>query len=168
MKKFLKTFLILFIITIAFIPVIAKDTYVLKTGVSIDEVPDAIFGSWSVQAVIVDSSNYRKFKPKSTDLWNISRQGNVLNLSNPFTGASANVSINAAQGNVVSFTRKNHFDNNQVLIDVVTVRLNENTFSGINDIRLEQYSAVNNKLIKSDSARYEIKGQKLSGDSVLK
>ncbi len=168
MKRILKLFLIIIIISIALIPVIARESYVLKAGVSIEEVPKAIFGSWSVRAEIVDSSNYKVFKPKSTDLWNISRRGDVLNLSNPFTGASADVSINAAQGNVVSFTRKVDFDNHQVLIDVVTVRLNENTFSGINEIRLEQYSPVNNKIIKSDKARYEIKGDKISGESVLK
>lgn len=168
MKKILQIFLIFIVIAITLIPVIANNSYTLKAGVSIEEVPKAIFGSWSVQAQIVDSSNYKRFKPKSSDLWNISRQGNVLNLSNPFTGASADVSINAAQGNVVSFTRKNHFDNHQVLIDVVTIRLNENTFSGINDIRLEQYSPVNNKLVKSDTARYEIKGDKISGENVLR
>lgn len=168
MKKILRIFLIFIIIAITLIPVVANNTYSLKAGVSIDEVPDAIFGSWSVQAQIVDSSNYKRFKPKSSDLWNISRQGNVLNLSNPFTGASADVSINAAQGNVVSFTRKIHFDNHQVLIDVVTIRLNENTFSGINEIKLEQYSPVDNRLVKSDTARYEIKGDKISGENVLK
>ena len=132
MKNLYRLFLIFLIITVAFIPVIAKDSFTLQAGVSIEEIPDAIFGSWSVQAQIVDSSNYGTFKPKSTDLWNISRNGSVLNLSNPFTGASADVSINAAQGNVVSFTRVVDFENKK-LTDVVTIRLNENTFSGIND-----------------------------------
>ena len=153
--------------TMLLIPAFAEGTYTLQAGVSIDEVPKAIFGSWSVRAEIVNSSNYGLFKPKSTDLWNLSRVGNVINLSNPFTGASADVSINAAQGNVVSFTRKVDFDN-KVLTDVVTIRLNNNTFSGINDIKLEQVSSVDGHVMKSDTARYEIRGEKISGETVLK
>lgn len=166
MKKFLKIFFIILVALSALIPVIAQDNFVLKTGVSIEEIPKAIFGSWSVKAAIVESSNYKLFKPKSNDLWNISRNGNVLNLSNPFTGASADVSINAAEGNVVSFTRVADFDNKK-LTDVVIIRLNENTFSGINNIKLEQYSLVDGHLLNSDTARYEIKGEKLSGGNVL-
>ena len=165
MKKYL---LFLFLsMVIVLLPVMAEGTYTLQAGVSIDEVPKAIFGSWSVKAEIVNSSNYGLFKPKSTDLWNLSRVGNVINLSNPFTGASADVSINAAQGNVVSFTRKVDFDN-KVLTDVVTIRLNNNTFSGINDIKLEQVSSVDGHVMKSDTARYEIRGEKISGETVLK
>ncbi len=167
MKKYLQLLFLGLIMPIVLIPAIAEGTYTLQAGVSIDEVPKAIFGSWSVRAEIVNSSNYGLFKPKSTDLWNLSRVGNVLNLSNPFTGASADVSINAAQGNVVSFTRKVDFDN-KVLTDAVTIRLNNNTFSGINDIKLEQVSNVDGHIIKSDTARYEIRGEKISGDNVLK
>lgn len=167
MKKYLQILFIGLIMAITLIPVIAESTYTLQAGVSIDEVPKAIFGSWSVKAEIVDASNYALFKPKSTDLWNLSRTGNVLNLSNPFTGASADVSINAAQGNVVSFTRKVDFDN-KVLTDVVTIRLNENTFSGINDIKLEQVSNVDGHVMKSDTAKYEIRGEKISGENVLR
>lgn len=166
MKKIL---LILSIILLSFVgitTVVADETFVLKAGVSIDEVPKGIFGSWGVKAYIVDSSNYKLFRPKSTDLWNISRNGDVLNLSNPFTGANADVSINAAQGNVVSFTREVEYDNKK-LIDTVTVRLENNTFSGINELKLDQYSAVDKTLMRSDTARYEIKGEKISGESVF-
>lgn len=167
MKNLLKFILLPLILTIALIPVIAQDTFTLKAGVSIEEVPEAIFGSWSVQAKIIESDNYKMFKPKSTDLWNISRLGNVLNLSNPFTGASADVSLNAAQGNVVSFTRIVDYDNKK-LTDVVTVRLGKNSFSGINDIKLEEFSLIDNHLMNSNTAKYEIKGEKLSGGDVLK
>lgn len=152
--------------TVAFIPVIAQDSFVLKAGVSIEEVPKSIFGSWSVKAEIVDSSDYKLFKPKSIDLWNISKNGNVLNLNNPFTGASADVSLNAAQGNVVSFTRIVEYDNKK-LTDVVTIRLEQNSFSGINDIKLEQISSIDGQVMKSNTARYELKGEKISGDNVL-
>ena len=165
MKTTFRLFLIIFAILIL-VPVWAQDTMVLKAGVSIEEVPKMIFGSWNVKAGIVESSNYKLFKPKSVDLWNISRRGNVLNLSNPFTGASADVSLNAAQGNVVSFTRVVDYDNKK-LTDVVTIRLEKNTFSGINDIKLEQISSIDGEVMKSDTARYELKGEKISGGDVL-
>lgn len=167
MNTFFKTLLIILITTIISLPVIADESYVLQAGVSVEEVPEAIFGSWSVQAKIVNSNNYGSFKPKSVDLWNISRNGNVLNLSNPFTGASADVLLNAAQGNVVSFTRTVDFDNKK-LTDIVTIRIEENTFSGINELKLEQFSLVDNHLMHTDTARYEIKGEKLSGGDILR
>ncbi len=167
MKHYFKFLFFALLVLVMLLPAAANDTFTLRAGVSIDEVPKSIFGSWTVKAEIVESSNYALFKPKSTDLWNLSRVGNVLNLSNPFTGASADVSINAAQGNVVSFTRKVDFDN-KILTDVVTIRLNNNTFSGINDIKLEQVSNVDGHIIKSDTAKYEIRGEKISGENALK
>ncbi len=167
MKKYFKLLILLLISVIMFAPVMSEETYTLQAGVSIDKVPKAIFGSWRVNAKIVEASDYKLFKPKSTDLWNLSRVGNVLNLSNPFTGASADVSINAAQGNVVSFTRIVDFDNKK-LTDSVTIRLNNNTFSGINDLKLEEFSLVDGHKMKSNTARYEISGEKISGDNVLR
>ncbi len=165
MKTFYKIVLIILVAIFGLCPTIAQNI-VLQAGVTVEELPKAIFGNWSVKAKIVDSSNYKQFKPKSTDLWNLSRNGNVLNLSNPFTGASADVSINAAEGNVVSFTRVVDFDNKK-LTDVVMIRLEDKTFSGINDIKLEQRSLLDGHIIKTDTARYEIKGEKISGGNVL-
>lgn len=165
MNNFYKIVLIIFVAIFRLTPAIAQDV-VLQAGVTVEELPKAIFGNWSVKAKIVDSTNYKQFKPKSTDLWNLSRNGDVLNLSNPFTGANADVSINAAEGNVVSFTRVVDFDNKR-LTDIVIIRLEDKTFSGINNIKLEQHSLLDGHVIKTDTARYEIKGEKISGGNIL-
>lgn len=64
------------------------------------------------------------------------------------------------------FSKRAPYDN-KVLTDTVTIRLDKNTFSGINDLTLESYSLVDNHLMKTEHAKYMIKGEKISGESVL-
>jgi len=45
------------------------------------------------------------FKPKSVDLWNLSRAGNVITLDNPFSGANASIVINTVDGRTIKFKR---------------------------------------------------------------
>ena len=101
------------------------------------------------------------------DLWNLSRVGDKVTLSNPFSGANADISVKTIEGNLIVFSKKAPYDN-KVLIDTVTIRLNENSFSGINELTLESYSMVDKHLMKTEKARYKISGEKISGDSILK
>ena len=66
------------------------------------------------------------------------------------------------------FSKKLPYDNNKVLTDTVTLRLKDNTFSGINSLTLESYSLIDNHLMKTEYARYLIEGEKIAGDSVIK
>lgn len=163
MKRFI-LFLILCLISIS--SVFAED-FILKTGVSVNDIPKAFFGSWRVTAKLTDTNNYGTFKPVSSDLWNLSRVGDTITLSNPFNGASADISVKAVEGDVVVFSKKAPYDN-KVLTDTVTIRLSGNTFSGINDLTLEHFSLVDNHLMKTEHAKYMIKGEKISGESILK
>ena len=141
--------------------------YTLKTGISAKTLPPAILGSWQVEAQLIETNAGRTFKPISTDLWNLSRVGNVLKLENPFSGANADVSIQASEGNVVVFTKKSEWDN-KILTDVVSIRLENESFSGINEVALETNSIIDGHLVKKETARYKIKGKKLSGATILK
>ena len=47
------------------------------------------------------------------------------------------------------------------------IRLNEDNFSGINTLRLESYSLIDNHLMKTENALYRIKGEKISGDNIF-
>lgn len=138
----------------------------IKMGVSIDQVPKAFFGCWQVSAELQKTNNYSTFKPKSTDLWNLSRQGDVITLENPFTRAHAQVEVKHTEGNVIVFYKESTFDN-KVLRDTVTIRLNGDTFGGYNDIVLETLSLYDGHVLKKDTAKYLIKGKKLGGKSVL-
>ncbi len=162
MKKF-----VILILMLLLVPTALAQDYTLKAGVSVNDVPKALFGSWRVNAKLDDTNSYGTFKPNSVDFWTLSRVGDKITLTNPFTGATADVSLKAVEGNVIVFSKKAPYDN-KMLTDTITIRLTDNTFSGINTLKLESFSLVDNHLMKTETARYNISGEKISGDSVLK
>ena len=162
MKKFLALLFFMLTMTTA----IAEE-FTLSAGVVINDIPKAFFGSWRITAKLVDTNSYGTFKPTSVDMWNLSRVGDRIMLSNPFSGANAEISVKAVEGNLVVFSKKAPYDN-KVLTDTVTLRLSDNTFSGINDLTLELFSLVDNHLMKTEHAKYKISGEKISGESILK
>ena len=143
------------------------DNLTLSAGVSVEEIPEAFFGSWRITSKLESTNSYKTFKPTGCDLWNLSRVGDTVTLSNPFTGAKAEISVRAVEGNLVVFSKKAPYDN-KVLTDTVSIRLGENTFTGINTLSLESFSLVDNHLMKTETARYLIKGEKISGDNIWK
>ena len=161
----MKRVCLLILLLIFTLPALASDK-ILSAGVSVNDVPKAFFGSWRVTAKLDDSNSYGTFKPASIDFWNLSRIGDKITLENPFTGAKAEISLRTVEGNVVVFSKKAPYDN-KMLTDVVTIRLSNNEFNGINDLTLESFSLVDNHLMKTEHAKYIIKGEKIAGESVL-
>ena len=162
MRK-LFTLVLLFVLAM---PMSFSEDTVLSVGVSVNEIPKAFFGSWRVTAKLDDTNSYKTFKPQSADMWSLSRVGDIVTLDNPFTGANADISINAVEGNLIVFTKKAPYDN-KMLTDTVALRLEDGKFSGINTLKLESYSLVDNHLMKTETARYIIKGEKISGETIL-
>ena len=138
----------------------------IKAGISVDKVPVSFFGCWQVYAQLEKTNNYSTFKPRSQDLWNLSRMGDVIKLENPFTKAHAQIEVKHTEGNVIVFYKESTFDN-KLLKDTVTIRLNGDTFSGYNDVSLETLSLYDGHVLKRDTAKYFIKGKRLAGKSVL-
>ena len=145
--------------------VLASDK-TLQAGISINDIPKAFFGSWRVTAKLEDTNSYSTFKPSSVDFWTLSRVGDKVTLSNPFSGAKAEVSFKTVEGNLIVFSKKAPYDN-KMLTDTITLRLSDDTFSGINSLTLESFSLVDNHLMKTESARYIINGVKISGESII-
>ena len=164
MKKFL-CFFICFIISF-FANVCASENVTLTAGISVNDIPKTFFGCWRVTAKLEDSNSYGTFKPKSVDLWNLTRVGDVINLSNPFTGASADITLKSVEGNLIVFSKKAPYDN-KMLTDTVSVRLEKNSFKGINTLTLELFSLVDGHVLKTETARYLITGEKIAGESVI-
>lgn len=160
MKKILILFLTIFFIQTA-------NATVVEAGISIEHIPKALFGSWRVNAKLDKTNSVGTFKPQSIDFWNLSRVGDTIKLDNPFSGANAKISVQTVEGNIVVFSKQLPYDGNKVLTDTVTLRLHENEFSGINTLKLESFSLIDNHLIKTETATYHITGEKISGDSVL-
>lgn len=165
MKRLFVFLIILMAVFILPIESKAEDT-VLSIGVSVNEVPKAFFGCWRIVAKLDDTNAYQTFKPQSVDMWNLTRVGDTITLTNPFTGASADISLRAVEGNLIVFSKKAPYDN-KVLTDTVSLRLDEGKFSGINTLTLESFSLIDKSLLKTETARYLIKGEKISGESVI-
>ncbi len=150
----------------AFVYKVSAET-VLKSGVSLEKLPNAIFGTWQVNAQLDRTSNYSVFKVQTKDVWNLSRSGNVITLENPFTKARAVVKVNQIEGNVVVFSRGSTCDN-RVLKDTVTIRIEGDKFAGYDDLVYETLSLHDGHVMKRDTAKYLLKGTKISGMSILK
>ncbi len=161
--KFIKQILIIIIFLLG----ITVSAETLTAGVSkVEMVPNSFYGSWRVIAKIdKQSSNGVYFKPQTVDLWNLSREGDVINLNNPFTGASASVTVDYVDGNIIRFTKTGEYDNKK-LTDTVDLKLNGDTFTGINSLTLETFSIRDKSLIKKDTATYVLRGEKISGSSI--
>ena len=145
---------------------VSADT-VLKSGVSLEKLPNAIFGTWQVEAQLERTTDYSTFKVQTRDVWNLSREGNVITLENPFTKAKAVIKVNQIEGNVVVFSRGSTCDN-RVLRDTVTIRINGDKFAGYDDLVYETLSLHDGHVMKRVSAKYLLKGTKISGMSILK
>ena len=158
MKKFLLSLFLIFGLQVCAEP--------LQTGISfVESLPKGFYGSWRVVAKIDKQQGSVNFKPQSVDFWNLSREGNVINLNNPFTGADASVTIDYVDGNIIRFTKTGEYDNKR-LTDTVDLKLTGDTFTGINSIKLETFSTYDNSLVKTDTALYILEGEKISGSNI--
>lgn len=144
----------------------AAENVTLTTGISVNDVPKAFFGSWRVTAKLADTNSYGTFKPQSSDFWTLSRVGDVITLNNPFTGANADITVRTVEGNLVVFSKVAPYDN-KILTDTVAIRLEKNSFKGINTLTLESHSLVDGHVIKTETAKYEISGEKIAGENVI-
>ena len=135
---------------------------VLQAGVSVNEVPKEFFGQWQVRAKLDKTNSAKTFKPQSVDFWSLSRYGEIISLLNPTNGANSDISVNTVEGNLIIFTRKSSYDSNKYLTDKVSIRLNGNKFTGINELTLETRSLIDNHLLKTETATYLINGEKLA------
>jgi len=160
MKKILVIFIFLLVCT-------TVQAEVLQAGVSIEDVPKTVFGTWRVNAKLDQTNSYQTFKPQSVDFWELTRVGDKITLNNPYSGANAEISINAVEGNLIVFSKKLPYSNNKVLTDTVNIRIDGNHFSGVNSLKLESFSLLDNHLMKTETAQYLIVGEKISGESIL-
>ena len=164
MKKCILYFVIFLLSTLSVYS--TEDNYTLSAGVSINDVPKTLFGTWRVIAKLEDSNSYGTFKPQSADMWTLSRVGDKITLNNPFTRATADITVRTVEGNLIVFSKKAPYDN-KMLTDTVSIRIDKNNFTGINTLTLESFSLVDGHILKTENARYIIKGEKIAGESII-
>jgi len=164
-KKFV-LFLIIFSLPIA--PTFTSENYTLKTGISIlDNIPKEFYGTWRVSSELIYTNSEDTFKPKSVDLWNLSRTGNVITLDNPFSGAKASITVDEVNNKLIKFKKIGDYDSKK-LTDIVQLKLEKETFSGTNNLIIETLSNIDKSVIKSEKATYKLVGEKISGSSITK
>ncbi len=160
MKLILK---ILFVISLLVFGISSSEAFLLKG--SIEKVPDTFFGSWRVVSNLKSTDSPVTFKSKGLDLWNISQENNVIKLSNPFSGASAEISLKEVSGNSITFTKSGQYDN-KIVTDSISILVNEDDFIGIDTISVDTISDIDGSVRKTETAVYSIVGERISGQSV--
>ena len=158
--KLIKSVIVLFLLFISINPVRGQ---VLKGEVS--HVPDAFFGSWRVVSERIETDSPVSFKEKGVDLWNLFLDNDVIKLCNPFSGATAEIQIKKSGLNHVVFSKQGKY-NNKLLTDTVSINIKGDTFTGENTLKLETLSEVDGTVLKTESAKYSLSGERISGQSV--
>lgn len=161
MKKALLLILTIFL----FLSAAFAEQTVLKTGVSIDKVPKGFYGTWRVSSKLTSTNSPDTFKENNVDIWNLSRVGNVITLDNPFSGANASITLNVVEGSFIKFRKIGNYDNKK-LTDTVRMKLNKDSFTGYNDLKMDTISEVDGTVLKTQWATYSIQGEKISGSSI--
>ena len=143
----------------------AKDR-VLQAGVTWEErVPNSFMGTWRVTSHLKSSGTSSIFKLSGVDLWNLSRAGNVINLNNPFTGASAFITVNYVDGKTIKFSKQGNYDD-KILTDIVELQLSGDRFTGTNTLKLDTLSNIDRHVVNTETAQYSLYGEKISGMSI--
>ena len=158
MSKLIKFILLFFISVICCSASFAHNETTVLSG-EVTMIPKTFYGTWRVVSSKIDSDS-NIFKEKSLDIWNLSRTGNVISLCNPFNGAKAEITIERVEANDIVFTKTGNYGK-KILTDKVELSIDNNSFTGINTIKLDTYS--DGKLIKTETATYKIKGEKIAG-----
>ena len=105
---------------------------VLKGGVSqVQELPVGMYGMWQVKGSLLETNNYDKFTPNSSDIWILRKDGEYVTLIHPHNGANATITITEVVDNTATFTRGVKSGNMREA-ETVTLTLlgNGDTFSG--------------------------------------
>lgn len=155
-KLFILFFLLLFCVCNAM-----AQQPTLLTG-SVTMVPKSFYGTWRVTSQRVDK-NSDIFKEKSLDMWNLSCTGNVITLYNMFNGAKAEINVEDSDQRHVIFTKNGNYGKKK-LTDKADIYIDGDYFEGYDYIKIDTY--VGGKIVKTESAKYKIKGEKIGGGIV--
>lgn len=158
MSKLIKFILLFFISVICCSASFAHNETTVLSG-EVTMIPRTFYGTWRVVSSKIDSDS-NIFKEKSLDIWNLSHTGNVISLCNPFNGAKAEITIERVEANDIVFTKTGNYGK-KILTDKVELSIDNDSFTGINTIKLDTYS--DGKLIKTETATYKIRGEKIAG-----
>ena len=128
-----------------------------------DSVPSGFYGCWKVISVRSKSTNNAEFGEFGVDLWNLSKSGDVITLSNPVSGAKASVLVSEVNGNTVKFKKVSR-ESDEESIETPILTLEGDNFYGIDRIVIRSYK--NGKFVREESVEYKVKATKVSGATI--
>ena len=138
---------------------------VLTGGISqVQELPAGMYGMWQVKGTLLETNDYTKYSPHSSDIWVLRKDGDYVTLMNPQNGASATITVTSVENNTATFTRgvKTPYVKES---EQVVLTLQGDTFYGTDFIVSEKNEfGVSSTTV----ARYKINGVKISGESLYK
>ena len=136
----------------------------IQGGVSMsDQVPEEFFGDWKVVSICTKSTDSSLINTKSLDIWVLSRMGQTISLSNPLSGARAQIDVNEVNGKTVKFEKRGYYPNEES-VETPILTLQGDNFTGVDKISIKTYQ--NGKLIKEDYVEYQVRGTKISGSGI--
>lgn len=156
MKKILLSF-----IGLMFMTILPAFSQVIEGTVAMtDKVPTEFFGDWKVTAICTKSTNKELFDNSSVDLWTLKRQGDIITLMNPLSGARAEIAVSEIKGKTVKFEKKSFYpDEESTETPILTIQ--GDNFTGVDRINIKTFK--DGKLIKEDYVEYQVRGTKISG-----
>jgi hypothetical protein len=123
--------------------------------------PPAMYGQWSVTGEILESNAPEQFNPKLSDIWILEREGDQIVISNPATGASANISVDKVEGDTATFHRMGQPDRNMVLEESPTITVRNDVMTGVMTNR--KFKVKNGTLIPVAYVKYQLEAQRIGG-----
>lgn len=157
----LRGLLTFFVIIFLSVSCAAAQQPTMLTG-SVSMVPKSFYGTWRVTSERIEQ-NSEIFKEKSLDVWNLSRTGDVITLYNMFNGAKAEINVENSDQRHVIFTKNGKYDK-KTLTDKADIYIDGDYFEGYDYIKIDTY--VGGKIVKTQSAKYKIKGEKIGGAAI--
>lgn len=127
-----------------------------------DRVPEEMYGSWRVEAICTRTTDKKLFESASVDIWTLTRNGDTVTLTNPLSGARADISVNDVKGKTVKFEKRSFYENEESL-EIPILTLQGDNFTGIDKINIKTFEK--GKLIREDYVEYQVRGTKISGKS---
>jgi hypothetical protein len=127
--------------------------------------PPAMYGQWSISAVLVKSNAPGYFAPVVNDIWVLERVDDQVTVTNPANGASATVNVDEVSGNTAVFHRRVDYpDRHQVFWETPKVTVEGDRLFGITDHRLD--TIKDGEVTRHLFAQYELTAQRIGGERV--
>lgn len=158
-----KIFALLFVISVLFWGQISAATTITGGISASDRVPVGFFGTWKVVAVRTNTTNTDMFAPSSVEIWNLSKQNDVITLTNPISGASASITVKDATSDTFTFQRVTG-DGEETVTETAKLILNGTNFTGSDTMVVR--TRKKGMPEKIENVKYTLKAYKVSGSDI--